>query len=168
MSCLLEKELPFSWTLLQTDDLPLDFSMNHIAYSLIDQNEELTSSKGNEIDSELQRIENKVDLALQMLCQMMQASSELPVKAVIQLGADEIAWYYPDAIAEQRYQVALYLSEDQCLPIKMLVRVIKIESGWCYAKIEQQRADEQSAWERWVFRQHRRDIAMSRTQTSHI
>ena len=165
MSCLLEKELPFKWSLLKSDDSFLEFPMNHIAYSLIEQNDEQHNINGGEADSELQRIEYKVNLILQMLGQMMQANSSLPDKAIVQLGADEIAWHYPEAEPGQRYRITLYLNEDHCLPINMLVRVTKLESGWCHTKIEQQRADEQSAWERWVFRQHRRNIAITRAQS---
>ena len=165
MSCLLEKELPFKWSLLKTDDSNFEFPMNHIAYSLIEQKDEQHNLNGGEADSELQRIEYKVNLILQMLSQMMQSNLSVPEKMIIQLGADEIAWYYPDAEINQRYRITLILNEDHCLPINMIVRVKKLESGWCHAQIEQQRADEQSAWERWVFRQHRRNIALARAQS---
>jgi len=138
--------------------------MNHVAYSLMEQNE--VHSIDNEVDSELQRIEHKVNLILQMLAQMMQANSNIPDKTIIRLGTDEIAWYHPDAKVDQNYRVTLYLNEDHCLPINMLVRTKKIQAGWCHARIEQQRADEQSAWEHWVFRQHRRSIATAKAQAN--
>jgi len=166
VSCLLEKELPFAWALLKAEDSYLEFPMNHIAYSLIGQEDTQDGSQGNEADSELQRIEYKVNLILQMLGQMMRANTVLPEKTSIQLGADEIAWHHPAAVIDQNYRITLYLNEDHGLPIDMLVKVKKIDSGWCHAQIGQQRADEQSAWERWVFRQHRRNIAIARAQPS--
>ncbi len=138
--------------------------MNQVAYSLIALNDERNNITNNETETDLQRIELKVNLILQMLGQMMLVKSSLPEKTRVQLGADEIAWYYPDACIGQNYQVALYLNKDHYLPINMFVRVTSLESGWCHAHIIQQRADEQAAWEHWVFRQHRRTIAIARSQ----
>ncbi len=153
------------WSLLTTGDAYSEFPMNHIAYSLIEQNDEQYNHTDDEHDSELQRIENKVNLILKILGQMMHANSTLPDKARVKLGAEELAWYNPEAKVDQYYQTTLYLNEDHCVPIKMIVKVNNLESGWCHARIEQQRLDEQSAWERWVFRQHRRNVAIARAQS---
>ncbi len=166
MSCLLEKELPFAWTLINAQDPYVEFPLNQIAYALIEHNEEHSNKSVSEEESDLRRVEHKVDLILQMLGHIMQASSGVPDKIRLQLSADEIAWYYPEAVIDQDYQVTLFLSEDYRLPLNLLVRVIKIESGWCHAVIKYQRADEQTTWEKWVFRQHRRHVAHIRADTN--
>jgi len=140
--------------------------MNSIAFALIEDTDEHLTDAGDEEDTALHRIEYKVNLILQMMGQMMQSGSILPARTKLQLSADEIAWYCPAAIIDQEYQVTLYLSEDYRLPINMIAQVIKIESGWCHARIKYHRAEEQMTWDRWVFRQHRRHIALARTQAN--
>ena len=166
MSCLLEIERPFAWTLLNTEDSSVEFPMNPVAFALLEDHDEHHSDAGSEDDTALHRIENKVNLILQMLGQMMQSGATLPVKTKLQLSADEIAWHFPEAMVDQAYQVGLYLSEDYRLPINMVAQVIKIESGCCHARINFHRIEEQATWEHWVFRQHRRHIALARAQAT--
>jgi len=164
VSCLLEIELPFTWTLLNSENLPEDFPMNKIVYALLDHSDGRFSESGAEMESDLYRIEHKVDLILQMLGQMMQSGVTLPLTENLQLAADEIAWYYPDAKMDENYQVSIYLNNNNCLPLNMRVRVIGIEAGWCHVRILHSNINEQSIWERWVFRQHRRHVAFAREQ----
>ena len=166
MSCLLEKKLPFACTLLKADNSYVEFPLNQITYALLVHNEDPHNTSTSEEGTNLGRIEHKVNLILQMLGHMMQASTHVPDMSRLQLSADEIAWYLPEAKIDQEYQLTLFLSEDFRLPLNLLVRVIRIESGWCHALIKHQHVDEQSIWEKWVFRQHRRHIALARAQTN--
>ena len=169
MSCLLEMNIPFCWSKIakkDQDHFVIDFPMNHIAYTFLDQNDECDIKKSNEFDSDLHRLEYKVNLILQMLSQMMQRDSSLPARTTIRLGADEIAWAGADAQIGEKYHVKLYINEHTKVPIQTVVRITKIESGWCYGLLETQHPEEQSVWQRWVFRQHRRKIANARAEAS--
>jgi len=135
--------------------------MNHIAYLLIEQNDEHASEK--DTSSDLHRLEHKVNLILQMLSQMMTSNPEIPAQKLIRLSADEIAWHDSNVLVGEKYSINLYISEHSHVPIQALVRITKVESGWCHGLFDKQSVDEQSSWERWVFRQHRRKIAMAKS-----
>jgi len=165
VSCLLEKELPFVWTLINEDNSCIEFPLNQITYALLEHNEDPHNNSTNEEGSHLGRLELKVNLILQMLGHIMQNRTSVPDMIKLKLSSDEIAWQLPEASVDQDYQVTLFLSEDFSLPLNLLVHVIKVESGWCHALIKHQHVDEQTIWEKWVFRQHRRHIALALAHT---
>jgi hypothetical protein len=136
--------------------------MNHIAYSLLDQTEQLAIKRDNDFDSEVHRLEHKLDLVIQMLGQLLHTQQTRPASVLLRLGAETIAWRHPAAKVGEQYRVTLFLYESIALPVQAIVEIKDVEEDWCTAQFVSQSSDEQSAWERWVFRQHRRQVAHNR------
>jgi hypothetical protein len=97
-----------------------------------------------------------------MLGQVIQPQQSRPDVMQLRLGTDSIAWNHPGAKIGEQYSVSLFLNPSIAVPIEAIVRVTDVTDGWCTASFVNRSTDEQSAWERWVFRLHRRDIAHSR------
>jgi hypothetical protein len=141
--------------------------MNHIAYSLLEQTTHQQITRDTDFDTDIQRLEHKLNLVIQMLGQLMQTEQSRPEPHKLRLAAETIAWQYPSAQIGQRYIITLFLYDSIAVPIQALVEVIDVTSEWCTARFVSQATDEQSAWERWVFSQHRRQVAQNREHVSH-
>ena len=140
--------------------------MNHIAYTLLEQSGNHVIARENDFNSEIHRLEHKINLVIQMLGQMLQSQQARPQAVALRLGAETIAWQAPEVKIGQHFIVTLFLYESVALPIQAHVEVIDKDADWCVTRFVSQPPDEQSAWERWVFRQHRRQIATSKEHIS--
>ena len=138
--------------------------MNHIAYSLLELTGQEVIARDNDFDSEIERLEYKINLVIQMLGQLTQPSQARPKPVLLRLGAETIAWQDSQAQIGQRYIVTLYLNETVAIPIQACVEIVEKSANWCVGRFTSQTPDEQSAWERWVFRLHRRQIAHEKEQ----
>lgn len=136
--------------------------MNHIAYSLLEQASHQAIARDSDVDSELQRLEHKIDLVIQMLGNLQQSRQTRPKAITLKLGAETIAWQVPELAIGQHCMVTLFLSEAIAIPIQAHVEIIERDGEWCVARFVSQSPDEQTAWEHWVFRLHRRQIATAR------
>ena len=141
--------------------------MNYIAYSLLEQTGQQVIARDNDFDSDIQRLDHKIDLVIQMLGQLIKTQQTRPASTLLRLGAETIAWQNPQAKVGQEYLITLFLFEAIAVPIQALVRITELDGEWCTAQFVSQSADEQSAWERWVFRQHRRQVAHTRDHSPH-
>jgi len=166
LSFLVETKCPFSWESCSADDGVAEFPLNHLAYTLLEEAGHQAISAEKDFDSELQRLEHKLNLVIQMLGQMMHSQQPRPQAVSLRLGAETIAWQHPAAQPGQRYIVTLFLYRSVTMPIQALVEVIEQDRDWCVARFVSPAPEEQSAWEHWVFRQHRRQIANARTAIS--
>jgi len=144
------------------DSGPRLFPANQVAFTLLEQFNEQGIQRENDFDSDIQRLEHKMNLIIQLLGQMMASQQTRPAAVELKLGADFIAWYEPEATPSDEFIIELYLSEEIALPVQARVVVDELDNGWCQARFEGLSYEEQSAWERWVFRQHRRNIANKR------
>ena len=162
MSHLLEIQVPFVWSTPDNEDDVINGSMNRVAFSLLDQDEDWDIEKDKQADTDLHRLEHKIDLIMQMLSQILQNKTSIPQQTLLRLGASEVSWYAPEVKAGERYAIVIHLNNRTSIPIQALVTITETESGWCHGQLQGLRPDELSAWERWVFRHHRRQIASSR------
>lgn len=162
MSFLVETKCAFSWKPWSADDGLIEFPMNHIAYTLLEQSGSQVIARDNDFDSEIHRLEHKINLVIQMLGQMMQSQQTRPQAVPLRLGAETIAWQAPELKTGQHFIVTIFLYESVAMPIQAHVEIIDKDADWCTARFVSQLPDEQSAWERWVFRQHRRQIAIAK------
>jgi hypothetical protein len=162
VSYLVETKCAFSWKLRSSEETASEFPMNHIAYSLLEQSVHPVVVRDSDFESDIQRLEYKLNLVIQMLGQVIQPQQSRPDVMQLRLGTDSIAWNHPGAKIGEQYSVSLFLNPSIAVPIEAIVRVTDVTDGWCTASFVNRSTDEQSAWERWVFRLHRRDIAHSR------
>jgi hypothetical protein len=166
---LVEINLPFSWELKQTDTEPVQSSYNTLAYSLLAQEFDSHVISEHTGHDNFARVEQKLDLILVLLAGLLNKNQSIPKTKLLRLGADTISWMNPEAEVQQTYCVSLYLSESHAaFPLRLVVTITHCEAGWCEASIEAQTPEQQSCWEKWVFRQHRRLIQDKRSQHTSV
>ena len=166
MSFLVETKCPFSWKPWSADDGAAEFPLNHIAYTLLEETGHQGIVREKDFDSDIQRLEHKINLIIQMLGQIMHFQQPRPEAVSLRLGAETIAWQHPAVQPGQHYIVTLFLYPSVAMPIQAHVEIIDMDGDWCIARFVSPTPDEQSVWEHWVFRQHRRQIANTKTSIS--
>lgn len=162
---LLERKLPLHWQVLNTSSTPLHPEHNQLILGLLDTLEEPVHGKPeNEQDRELQRIDAKLNLILQLLNQLLQLRQS-PLTAVpIRFRSDTLAWQVEQAPAIGTHvHVSLYPEASIPLAIHFEASVVAIADGWMEVSILGLSEDEQAMWSRWIFRQHRRQVAQARS-----
>lgn len=161
MSYLVEITAAFEFQPLISDQ-PLYRGDNAIAFALLEQYSDTPIARDREPETELQHLDHKLNLIIQMLGQMMQASQSRPPLHLLRLGADFVAWQQSQLQAGSQGTIELYLFDEMVLPIKAQVEIFQVTDGWSYARFSGPGEEALSAWERWVFRQHRRAVAQQR------
>ena len=102
MSFLVEIKCPFAWKLCPAGDATSEFPLNNIAYTLLEETGHQGIARENDFDSEIQRLEHKINLVIQMLGQLMQSKQSRPDKVLLRLGAETIDWQNPQAQPGER------------------------------------------------------------------
>ncbi len=162
---LLERSLPLSWTTREAGSPVSNTRHNQIIFDLLDSLEESSYQKPDtENASELIRIETKLNLVMQLLAELLQdRQSHLP-EVSIRFSNDTLAWRVEQPLsAGTLLQVSL--SPDDRIPLAMSfeARVLAVNDGWMEVDMHGLDEDELAKWSRWVFRQHRRQVAQTRT-----
>lgn len=129
----------------------------------------------SERNSDVQRLEFKVNLILDMLGELYSQNSNLPESTPIKLGAYAASWM----IAETESPPALndyvalniYLTRRYPRPLVLFAQVVNVsecETGekWVDVDLLSMPPQTLDALERFVFRQHRRFVAFSRRQSN--
>lgn len=167
---LLERALPLSWTILQADALPLTPD-NHLLFSLLDHLDEPASHKAeSDTASELLRVEAKLNVIMQLLGQVLQSRQALPPTIAVRFTNETLAWQVGTQTPPVGTGLALTLYPDHTIPlaITFAARVCGVTDGWMEVDMHGLHEDELAIWSRWVFRQHRRQVAQARlTPTAH-
>lgn len=162
---LLERNLPLNWTELETGSSVANTRHNQIIFDLLDSLEEPTYHKPDtENASEFVRIETKLNLIMQLLGELLHdRQSHLPVVSV-RFSSDTLAWRVEQPLpVGSLLQVSL--SPDDRIPLAMTfeARVLTVNDGWMEVGMQGLDENELAKWARWVFRQHRRQVAQART-----
>lgn len=165
-SILLERSMPLTWMRQESTTASINPAQNHIVFSLLDNlDESPISTPETEKASELLRIESKLNVITQLLGLLLQDQQSPREATRVRFSNDTLAWQVissPPVGAE--LQVSLY--PDANLPVALVfqARVLSVDEGWLEVDMHGLTEDEQAIWSRWVFRQHRRQVAMARTQ----
>ena len=133
--------------------------------------EVMPSEKSDDRDSEIQRLEFKMNLMLDMLGEIYSKNVDFPELFPVKLGASVVSWMIGDEdfVPELESYVALHVYLNRRYPrsIVLFARVVQFndcESGekWVTAELLPMPMQTQDCLERFVFRQHRRFVAFSR------
>lgn len=167
-SILLERSLPLSWTQLESATAPVNPAQNRIVFSLLDNlAEPLTYTPDTETANELQRIEAKLNVITQLLGVLLQGRQSPPAAVMVRFSNDSLAWQVTSAPpVGTMLEVSVYPEDNLPLALSFTARVLAVEEGWMEVDMHGVNEDEQAIWSRWVFRQHRRQIATARTRTA--
>lgn len=162
---LLERSLPLKWGTVEAGSQLLNTDRNHLIFSLLDSLEEPSYHKTDtENSSEIARIEAKLNVIMHLLGQLLHnQQSPMPV-VTVRFTSDSLAWQVEQPLSHGNLvQVSLILDERIPLAINFEARVLRVKDGWMEVDMHGLDEDDQAKWLRWVFRQHRRQVAQSRT-----
>lgn len=164
---LLERTLPLSWTVLQTDAQASSTENNHIVFNLLDTLEEPAFHKSEaENANDLLRIEAKLNVVMQLLSQLLQNRQPALPAVAIRFTSDSLAWQMEQTLpVGSLLQVSLYPENSIPLAISFVARVLAATERWMEVDMHGLSEEEQTIWSRWVFRQHRRQVAQARAFT---
>jgi len=168
-----ETELPFAW---RADPAPDEATLEGWLYAnlallralaRIETGTAITIEKEHGVDpylvQVLERVESKLDMALNLLARLSAAQGELPHRLPVKLSAQHIEWTdvrAPDTA--QEITLSLYLSPKLPEPLMLRARVTSVTPVFggfsCVAELLE-RDDEFQEWmTRTVFRYHRRAL----------
>ena len=166
MSYLVEKSFPFSFHAMQSDAAPEPDASQQLVFALL---ECVADSQGlvrsEEKSSDIERLEHKINLVIFLLNNLIQPSQVRPESHMLRLSADSIAWQGETRLPEgQLIAIELYLHPMISVPLRCVARVGVQEGDWCTAILSGLTEEGMSTWSKWVFRQHRYQVAQSREQ----
>ncbi|MGB1341849.1 MAG: PilZ domain-containing protein, partial [Pseudomonadales bacterium] len=181
-------EQPFSEGLSYSDHLPFTVTkrseqppvaervrMNERNFSLL-KTHALEDFQRREIDaefegiaSEIERIDQKMNLITELLCDLLTVEAKIPPPRPLLLSSDGVQ-FVPDSPLPLKPQdwalFELYLMDDVPRPLKLMVRVVDNNPEAPENAVTLSFADlsdgVQSMLGRLVFRHHRREVALAR------
>ncbi|MEO6699695.1 MAG: PilZ domain-containing protein [Paraperlucidibaca sp.] len=118
------------------------------------------SDSDDGVQVELLRLEAKVDLLLGLMNQLLSQQSDIPPACSVSLNAVALQWQAGaiDASVGDYAVVELHVHNAVAMPLKLPLRIISTERGGLYGLS----ALTQNSLDKFLFRQHRRAIAVSR------
>jgi hypothetical protein len=163
---LLERRLPLSWV-LQGEAVTFVGQHNQLVFTLLDFLDEPHHHKPDtEHSVELMRIDAKLNIVMQLLGQLLQTRESSRPLVAIRFTSDTLAWQVEQPVpAGSLLQVTL--SPDDSIPLAMTftARVLGVSERWMEVDMHGLSEDELAIWSRWVFRQHRRQVAQARVSS---
>ena len=162
---LFERRLPLAWTALSADAQNNSTENNHLIFALLDSSDEIVlRNQDKELAADLQRMETKLNVIMQLLGMLLQGGQSHPPEQLIRFSSDTLAWQTESPL-EPGCLLALSLYPEASIPLAVhfTVRVLSHGEGWLTTELQDLSEEERAIWSRWVFRQHRRQVALKRT-----
>lgn len=134
------------------------------AYEAVDESAEL--------NHEIQRLDFKVNIILELVAQLVSRDTKLPNAVDFKLSADALEWICVTSppISGQAIQVKIYLDPRFPTPLIFNGNVVSVthEAERHRVKLEMEANDEltQESLEKYIFRCHRRQIASLKSKKS--
>lgn len=170
-----QASLPLEWTALEESTGshdPVELSNQNclkISLGLDDGSHESVDELG-EMNQEIQRLDFKVNIILELLAQLVSRNIELPLAAEIKLGADALLWSSTTTppVCGARVQVKLYLDPRFPFPLTLTGLVVDVtQAGNAHQvrlELDPQTELTQELLEKYIFRCHRRHIARMKSE----
>ncbi len=116
--------------------------------------------EGSPMAADITRMDAKLDLMMSMLSRLMAHFEKFPAQQTVTLSAHYIAWHEADEMPSggPNGTLDIYIHPTIITPLRVPVT---LESGG-RAAITGLGARVQNAWEKYLFRQHRREVAQSK------
>ena len=118
----------------------------------------------HEPDSDLARVERKLDTLLQLVSLLGAADSRQPTRVPLQLSPADIQWSASDLSDPRRDddQLLIWLNPLSPVPLRLSGLFMNEGPDTRRFQLSFNDSDFESAWARLLFRWHRREIARSR------
>ena len=107
---------------------------------------------------QLQRLEAKIDLGLQMLGQLLNANSPLPAQQEVLLSAQALAWLSTTPPPATDLHLQLFIDSRIPQPLQLKARMDGQQGDYWVARFVEVPEAVQDALDRAVFRWHRRQV----------
>lgn len=163
MRYLVEMEVPFIWQRSEPSACAAAQFTNSSLLSILATQDDHTSHDTKTGDTHLQRIEAKLDLILQLLARS-ESIKPITKRQLLRLAPQQISWQCATSLPVGCH-VQLQLELDSRYPQPMVIcgNVISTDTdGWLNVEISMNDPAVAEAWEHWLFRLHRRQIAKVR------
>lgn len=108
-------------------------------------------------DPALARLEAKVDLALQLIAELLRREARLPDPTAVSLSSSGLSWH-GSAPLHSTGVVALYLSPRLPWPLMLPVQITGVAGERVQARLLHLDEDSQTWLDRTLFRHHRRSV----------
>lgn len=112
----------------------------------------------NSDSPQLQRLEAKIDLGLQMLGQLLNANAPLPAQHDVLLSAQALAWRSSTPPPATELQLQLFIDSRIPQPLQLKARLDGQQGEYWVARFVDVSEALQDALDRAVFRWHRRQV----------
>jgi len=160
---LLERALPLSWCVVESAHTEIPVHNPALFAMLESMEEKLPHTADVNKSDELQRIEAKLNVVMSLLSELLQTRQPRPPTQLIRFTNETLAWQLNQALpVGSLVDVQLYPDAALPMPLRFVGKVLAVTGGWMEVDMHSLGEDEQGAWSRWVFRQHRRQVAQVR------
>jgi len=164
---LFEHRLPLAWSVLATGEVGVSPEQNQLIFALLDSSDEIVQHhQDKEKAADLQRLETKLNVIMHLLGMLMQGQQKYPPDTVIRFSSDSLAWQAESPLqAGSLLSISLYPEDGVPLAMRFTATVLSFADGWLTVDLHGLNEDERAIWSRWVFRHHRRQVALQRAHS---
>lgn len=172
MDVVVEEKFPLQWMHFQEEPRTMEhlrrITANEEALRAISLMEELRLDlkEEHERSSDIQRIESKVNIVLDLVALLARQSGQLPPIYPTRLAAAFIEWQSSAAPQDgQSVIVQVYLSAKYPRPVQLvgIAETASADSIFnCRVNLTSAGEVQQDLLEKYIFRQHRRQVALER------
>lgn len=164
---VLEDRLPLHWRVAEAPDAlsPLQLSNEETLRVILslDEHHVEASDENPEFAHEVQRLETKINLILELVSQVLARQLQLPEALPVRLSAHEIEWEAAVApAAGSSVLLEIYACPRYPRPLFLPATVKDSSGGRVRAVFDDLGAPVQDLIEKLIFRHHRRQIAATR------
>ncbi|MBI3562468.1 MAG: PilZ domain-containing protein [Gammaproteobacteria bacterium] len=159
--------LPFSWQISPAGACDRQQPTNALVYSIADSCAEV-APRTEPIHKQdgLLRVEAKLNLLLALVTQVVQSRVPglLPVRLRVSIAS--LAWPSTQPVTPGTVlSVQLVLDPSLPQPLYLCGVVVPGLTDWVTLQLQHASETDETAWQRWVFRQHRQYVARSRRES---
>jgi hypothetical protein len=164
---VLEDRLPLSWHVNESPDAAAHLQLSNeetlrVILSL-DEHHAEASDENPEFVHEVQRLETKINLILELVSQILASQLQLPKVQAVRLSAQEIEWAADNApTTGSHVLIEAYVCPRYPRPLFLPATVKESGGGRARALLDDLGAPVQDLLEKLIFRHHRRLIAATR------
>lgn len=173
-SVFCDDEIGLAWK--PVERLPEELALNRIsarnetmlrALAMLEEHDQIRSDEGER--AELHRLEGKLDLAMEMLAELVSERHASVPTFPVRFNARGLCWECPEELpVGALMSIDCYAHPPWPLPLKLHARIVDVEQRgskwWICSRIEGLFGGAKEWLGKLVFRRHRRTVALQRSR----